>query len=241
MKLFDVGQEAHGVIAIGQFATGVFAFGQVATGVVAIGQVARGVFVVGQLAFGVVCVGQLAFGLHTAIAMLGLAGRRGRGAVLELFPRREPPEGLPELVPASEVMSGARNVGWSRVRVAPRRTDAGEQSREVVLLDERNVLEVDLEPPATARLHEIAGSDWPIALVRLEARNRLAVEDVSYREAAPTERYVAALEARPSPRPEWTQPVFWFLGTVRLLAFAALCAAYWFFVAADLVAMFAAG
>lgn len=68
MKVFDVGAEATGFIAIGQFATGVFAFGQFATGIIAVGQLARGVFVVGQLALGVAGIGQL---IVTPVRALG--------------------------------------------------------------------------------------------------------------------------------------------------------------------------
>ena len=68
VKVFDVGAEATGFIAIGQFATGVIALGQFATGVVAVGQLARGVFVVGQLALGVAGVGQL---IVTPVRALG--------------------------------------------------------------------------------------------------------------------------------------------------------------------------
>jgi hypothetical protein len=68
VKVFDVGAEATGFIAIGQFATGVIALGQFATGIVAVGQLARGVFVVGQLALGVAGIGQL---IVTPVRALG--------------------------------------------------------------------------------------------------------------------------------------------------------------------------
>lgn len=77
VKWFDVGQEAHGVIAIGQLATGVFALGQFATGVVAIGQLARGVVAIGQLAVGVVAVGQMGVGILYGSGMLGFGAFAG--------------------------------------------------------------------------------------------------------------------------------------------------------------------
>lgn len=241
MKLFDVGQEAHGVIAIGQFATGVFAFGQIATGVVAIGQVARGVFVVGQVAIGVLCVGQLVLGLHTAIGMLGVAGRFGKGLVLTIFPRKEKAtaEEHPPLVPASEIVSGARDSGWSRVRVALRTPEDGR--KQAVLLDEKSVLPIEPEEPAAAQLVAIGASEWPVALVMLAARERPGSAEVPYREAAPAERHVVCFEARPSPRPPWTSPSFWALGTLRLVAFAAMCVGYWYAVVTYLIEMLATG
>lgn len=77
VKLFDVGQEAHGVMAIGQAATGVVAFGQVATGVIAIGQLARGVVAVGQMAIGVVAIGQVGVGIVYGAGMFGVGAAAG--------------------------------------------------------------------------------------------------------------------------------------------------------------------
>jgi hypothetical protein len=76
VKVFDVGTEPVGIIAIGQNATGVIAIGQLATGVIAIGQLARGVFVIGQLAVGIVAFGQLCIALSYGGGMLGVAGFR---------------------------------------------------------------------------------------------------------------------------------------------------------------------
>ena len=233
VKLFDFGQEAYGVIAIGQFATGVFAFGQVATGVVAIGQVARGVFVVGQVAVGVVSVGQLAVGLYAAYAMLGLAGRRGGGLVLTILPRTRREDDLPPLVPAADVISGKHERGWARVRVAARTVDDG--PKEVVLLDERSTLPIELAPGTERSLGTVAASDWPVALVELSTSERSVPTEVGYREAPPTERVVTAVAARESPRPEWTTPAFWLVGTARLAGFAAMCVVYWLAVGRDLV------
>lgn len=82
MKIFDIGQEAEGFIAIGQLATGVIAIGQLATGVIAVGQLARGVIAVGQGAVGVLAFGQIVFALFYGGGMLGLAGIRTRPALL---------------------------------------------------------------------------------------------------------------------------------------------------------------
>jgi len=92
MRLFDVGgeavgfiaigQRATGIIAVGQVATGVVAIGQVATGVVAIGQVARGVLVVGQFAVGVAAFGQLVVALTYGGGMVGVAGARATPSLL---------------------------------------------------------------------------------------------------------------------------------------------------------------
>lgn len=82
MKVFDVGTEPVGFIAIGQNATGVIAVGQLATGVLAIGQLARGVFVVGQLAVGVMAFGQLCLALTYGGGMVGVAGFRTRPSLL---------------------------------------------------------------------------------------------------------------------------------------------------------------
>jgi hypothetical protein len=76
VKVFDVGSEAEGFIAIGQQATGVIAIGQLATGVVAIGQLARGVIVLGQLAIGVLAFGQGCLSLTYGGGMFGLAALR---------------------------------------------------------------------------------------------------------------------------------------------------------------------
>jgi hypothetical protein len=77
-----IGQRATGIIAVGQLATGVLAIGQVATGVFAIGQVARGVFVIGQLALGVAAFGQLVVALTFGGGMVGVAGVRATPSLL---------------------------------------------------------------------------------------------------------------------------------------------------------------
>lgn len=119
LPLFDVGQEAHGVIAIGQIATGYVAIGQMATGVVAIGQLARGVFVLGQLAIGCYAVGMGGLGVFGLAALLGIAGR-GKGIVLPLVPSLEPPRVFPPNTTSAAVWHG-QGAGWLAVvlRVEP--------------------------------------------------------------------------------------------------------------------------
>ena len=122
-RIFDVGQEATGFIAIGQFATGFFAFGQVATGVIAIGQVARGFFVIGQAGFGLLSVGMASGGLIASVGMLGVGGR-GLGGIIPLVPRWRDPRELPPQIELSALQTGAVQEGWVPVtlRMADRRT-----------------------------------------------------------------------------------------------------------------------
>lgn len=94
MKFFDVGIEAHGVIAIGQFATGIIAIGQVAVGIVAVGQLSRGVFVVGQLAAGVATLGQVTIGIVRAVGMIAVGGRAGGLMKVSVAPRPGDPPGV---------------------------------------------------------------------------------------------------------------------------------------------------
>jgi hypothetical protein len=110
MRLFDVGQEAHGVIAIGQVATGVVAIGQMATGVIAIGQLARGGIAIGMLSFGLLSIGMLSFGLIWAGGMGGLAGRRGFGVILPLLPSLGSFERPPS--PRRAAALGPGDKGW---------------------------------------------------------------------------------------------------------------------------------
>jgi hypothetical protein len=119
VKLFDVAQEAHGVIAIGQIATGVVAIGQVATGVIAIGQGARGVIAIGQGAIGLVAVGMGAVGLFWA-AGLGIGGR-GVGGILKLVPALAPPMSVPKTTSWGAIE--ASGSGWMRVTVAQEEGD----------------------------------------------------------------------------------------------------------------------
>jgi hypothetical protein len=113
VALFDAGQHAHGFIAVGQFATGFIAIGQVATGVIAVGQVARGCIAIGMASFGIFSVGMASAGLLNTFALLGVAGRRGGGGVLELLPRLTRKRALPHARSAAEVWSSGEP-GWVR-------------------------------------------------------------------------------------------------------------------------------
>lgn len=116
MKLFDIGQEATGVIAIGQHATGIVAVGQVAFGVVAVGQGAFGVLTFGQLSVGLCSMGMLSTGMFFSIAMIGVGGR-GIGVVFPLAPSLGPNRGYPELRTVDEVRRG--EPGWVAVDLVP--------------------------------------------------------------------------------------------------------------------------
>jgi len=85
MKLFDVGVEPVGVIAIGVLPRGVLAIGPLATGVVAIGQVSRGFVAIGQLAVGVIAVGQVSVGMWWSSGQLAIAPLAGP-AMLRVAP-----------------------------------------------------------------------------------------------------------------------------------------------------------
>lgn len=87
MKLFDVGVEARGWVAIGQHATGFLAIGQLALGVVAIGQLSRGIIAIGQVCVGVVAIGQVGVGLGYGAGMLGVGGTAGGLVPLAAFGR----------------------------------------------------------------------------------------------------------------------------------------------------------
>ena len=85
MKVFDIGVEPVGFIAIGVVPRGVIAIGPLATGVVAIGQIARGFIAIGQLAIGVLSIGQLSVGMWWASGQLAMAPVGGP-AMLRLAP-----------------------------------------------------------------------------------------------------------------------------------------------------------
>ncbi len=112
-RFFDAGQHAHGFIAVGQIATGFIAIGQFATGVIAIGQVARGVVAIGRASFGIVSIGMASAGLFSAFAMVGVAGRKGAGLVVELLPKLTRKRALPRASSAAELWANGEP-GWVR-------------------------------------------------------------------------------------------------------------------------------
>jgi hypothetical protein len=77
MRLFEVGVQPVGFIALGALPTGVIAIGQGATGVIAVGQLARGVVAVGQLSLGIFAFGQLALGAAWAGGQVAVGGTQG--------------------------------------------------------------------------------------------------------------------------------------------------------------------
>jgi hypothetical protein len=115
-RFFDAGQNAHGFIAVGQFATGFLAIGQSALGVIAIGQLARGVVAIGQASFGIVSIGMVSGGLLGAVAMGGIAGRKGVGFVLELLPKWKRQHVLPATTSAADVWA-TNEPGWVRASI----------------------------------------------------------------------------------------------------------------------------
>ena len=101
--LFDVGQQAYGIIAIGQHATGVIAIGQIATGVVAIGQVARGGIAIGMVSIGLVTIGMGACGILWSGGMVAAGGRVGFAML-----------GIPLVPKVTEGCTG-RGVWWGKL------------------------------------------------------------------------------------------------------------------------------
>jgi hypothetical protein len=138
-RIFDAGQHAYGFIAVGQFATGFLAIGQVATGVIAVGQVARGCIAVGMASFGIVSVGMASIGLLNAFAMIGVAGRKGGGLVIELLPKLTRKRALPHARSAAEIWSSGEP-GWVRA------TLVRDPNGNATLFDEGRPLGVKMAP-----------------------------------------------------------------------------------------------
>lgn len=231
MKIFDVGQEAHGFIAIGQVATGFFALGQGATGVIAIGQLARGVIAIGQVAIGVVTVCQVGFGLVSCVAMLGIAGRWAKGLVLPLFPPAEPGEGeaqLPATTPLDAIRSGQIADGWIDVELSP-------LGKAVAVTHDGQPVEVELGPSVEQAARARAGEEWNRALLRLRREERLEQgAQRGYREPAPSEVVLVADRMQAVPEPKWRSSGYWLKLAARALVLAVLLGVYTF-VAADAI------
>jgi hypothetical protein len=138
-RIFDAGQHAHGFIAVGQFATGFVAIGQVATGVIAIGQVARGCIAIGMASFGIVSIGMASLGLLNTFAMVGVAGRKGGGLVIELLPKLSRKRVLPDARSAQEVWSSGEP-GWVRA------TLVRDPNGNAALFDDGRPLGVKMSP-----------------------------------------------------------------------------------------------
>lgn len=231
MKLFDIGPEAHGFIAVGQFATGVFAFGQLATGVVAIGQLARGVVVVGQLAIGVFVVGQLGIGLLGSVAMIGIAGRWAKGLVWPVWgPSKDVKPELPAVTPLGGIVSGVRSEGWIRARLVPRRG-------EVLVEHDGQMLDVTLSQDVARPARELVAEARSKVLLRVRAEERIEPGETGYREAPATERVLVATAVRAVPPPFWADKRFWLRLLWRVPILAALAAAVWLAVIRDLLAI----
>jgi hypothetical protein len=228
MKFFDIGSEAHGIIAIGQEATGVVAIGQSATGIIAVGQMARGVVVVGQLAIGFVSVGQLAIGLHSAVGMVGVAGRHGVGLVWKIFPKPDakPSVFTPELVDPAELVEGRRDSGWIECEI-----ETGDDRIRLRARD--RVLDVEMAPALAAEATSLASLGRSRVRARLHGEERIVAEASSYRDKAPTERVLRVFEVEPLPIPEHKKPEFWTQLAIRSAFFVLLCVGYYVAAGAD--------
>ncbi|MEM9189386.1 MAG: hypothetical protein AAGF12_09430 [Myxococcota bacterium] len=231
MKLFDVGQEAEGFIAIGQEARGVIAIGQLALGVVAIGQLARGVFVVGQLAVGVFAVGQIAIGILGA-AGIGVGGRWTKGLVLPIFPKPKiRPEDLPpDTLPIAAFRAGEVSQGWleAELRMAP--------DQPLQVLANGSTIPVEFHRTARLDANTIARGDYPHAFVHLARERRLQEPDErAYREAPDQVEIWVSRKVRPKPVPKMAQPKFWIALAARTTAWLfvvgvwVVAVGYWLF------------
>lgn len=204
MRWFDVGEDAHGFIALGQLATGFIAVGQMATGVVAIGQIARGVIAVGQGAIGVVAFGQGAVGLYYGVGMVGIAGR-GFGLVIPLFPSLGAAAVAPDATTLDRVVS-REAPGW--VPVVARRVEG-----------------------QLARLHDPGGRLLP---ARVDIRLKEAVEAAAdapaqtllgWAEPSPAGPVIARLIA--IPRSRLSRPGWWAIWGLQLGALLVVASAVW--------------
>ena len=230
MPFIDIGSDARGVIAIGEQATGVIAIGQVACGVIAIGQMAfgfvavgqlaRGVFVLGQLAIGVFTIGQVALGAHTCFAQLGVAGRRGKGIVLTLFPDRKPFAGVdtPQLMPLRRLQHEAPGFeAWLAASISEDGSISSPEGQRAP---------IHASPPLQTRLAQIAKSPWPKLWLHLRVEHKFAEATSTYREASNAELSLDLLQIRQPPRPPQMKDGFYAKATIRSLALALLLACW---------------
>jgi hypothetical protein len=208
-RFFDAGQHANGFIAVGQLATGFIAIGQMSLGVIAIGQLARGVVAIGQASFGIVSVGMVSGGLLGATAMGGIAGRKGKGFVLELIPKLRRRHVLPDTTSAQDVWSTGQP-GWVRASIVH------DPNGNATLFDEGRPLEVKM----MRGLRAVA--DKAVGLEVLAYTSRSG-------DALVCERLMAT-----SP-PSLAEQIGYAMWVPRFLALAALAVVYWVVVAFPLI------
>lgn len=115
MRWLDVGDDAHGIIAVGRVATGVIAFGQTAWGAIAVGQFAFGLVALGQVAVGGAAAGTVALASWQGLGLAGFAAR-GRGLVVSLLPSTGP---TLEDTPEAPFEQAVRDGSWTRVQLEP--------------------------------------------------------------------------------------------------------------------------
>ncbi|MCB9687587.1 MAG: hypothetical protein H6738_16700 [Alphaproteobacteria bacterium] len=113
MRWLDVGDDAHGIIAVGRVATGVIAVGQTAWGAIAVGQFAFGLLAVGQVAVGGAALGTVVVALWEGWGLAGFAAR-GRGLVVSLLPSLGPPLEHVAEVPFEQA---AGDGSWTRIQL----------------------------------------------------------------------------------------------------------------------------
>ncbi len=210
--IFDAGQHAHGVIAVGQFATGVIAIGQVATGVIAVGQVARGGIAIGMASFGVVSIGMVSFGLLNTFAMVGVAGRKGAGLVIELVPKLSRKRVLPRTRSAQEIWSSGEP-GWVRA------TLVRDPNGNAALFDDGRPLGVKM-PPALRKVAEKALARGSCDVLAYTSRGGDVLVSERLMEAAP---------------PTLIERLSYAAWAPRLVGLVVLATLYWMFVGFPLV------
>ena len=211
-RIFDAGQDAYGFIAVGQHATGFVAIGQDALGVVAIGQLARGVIAIGQASFGIVSIGMVSGGLLGAVAIGGVAGRKGAGFVLELLPKLTRQRVLPRALSAQEVWTSGEP-GWVRASLVR------DPNGNAALFDDGRPLGIKLVPSIRSTAEAALASGATEVLAYAVRGGELLV----------CERL---MEAKPPALLERLSYAAW---APRFFALALLAAAYWILVGFPLV------
>jgi len=242
MRFFDVGAQAYGVIAIGGEATGFIAVGQIANGYIlaigqsafgfiAIGQIARGVFVVGQLAIGVFTLGQLAIGLHTCCAQLGLAGRRGIGLVLPIWPKSKSQEDptRPPLVPRQRLVMREVEEGWLDAEVDSHGAEVECEGRPMSFT--RDIQQQD-------SIRALAGERWRKIWLKLSWVRPDVIKQEGYRDAARADAELTMLEHRLQPLPPHLRPGFFAKAVTRSTFLVAMTGLWAYVIAVSFAASF---
>jgi hypothetical protein len=211
-RIFDAGQHAHGFIAVGQFATGFVAIGQVATGVIAIGQVARGCIAIGMASFGIVSIGMASLGLLNTFAMVGVAGRKGGGLVIELLPKLSRKRVLPAARSTQEIWSSGEP-GWVRA------TLVRDPNGNAALFGDGRPLGVKMSPPLRAVAEKALAQGAPEVLAFASRAGDVLVSD-------------RLMQATPPTLVERLGYASW---VPRFAALTLLCALYWIVVGFPLV------